>query len=146
MSKIMNRTSYFLLLLVLAVSAIIFNLNFQQMGETLLMAIIAIVLTYCSIWLVYYLSRLLLRWLNRQTVKHATALLNMILSVSLIGFGLYFSSFFINWNVNLLTLLSDLVTALAYFYFANQIEKASPGVATGYALIFVVFQTVLTWI
>lgn len=54
------------------------------------MSLIGIVLTYCSIWLVYYLLRLLLRWLNRQAVKYLTELLNLILGISLLSFGLYF--------------------------------------------------------
>ena len=145
MSKIMNKTSYWLLLLTLAISAAFFYLNFRKMGESLFVIIMAILLTYLSIWLVYYLSYYLFKWINRQAAHHPAQLLNLILIISILGFGIYFSNFFVSWSLRILNIISDLITALGYFYFALAIEKTTPKVATLYALAFVFLQTLLTW-
>ncbi|BDR55441.1 hypothetical protein KIMC2_00030 [Xylocopilactobacillus apis] len=111
--------------------------------DPILTIILVIPLTYFALWVVYYFSMYLLRLIKRKPVDKKTELLNLILIITLIEFALMFSEFAINWNYQLLTIVSDLVTALSYFFFASNIEQTSQKTAAIYALSITVLQTLL---
>ncbi|MCO6530107.1 hypothetical protein [Lactobacillus sp.] len=137
----MNKTSQLLLVAVLALSGIFFYFFFEKMANPIITTVLALILTYFSIWIIYSMSQWILKIVKRSDVKKKTELLNTMLIISIISFLLLFSSFVIDWNETLLTIVSDLTTALGYFYFASQVEKTTPKIATIYSLSIILLQS-----
>ncbi|WP_317635465.1 hypothetical protein [Xylocopilactobacillus apicola] len=143
MSKIMNKTSLILMIIVMTFAGIFEKDILNQTKGGFLVIIIALILSYFSIWVMYYLSKKWLEIIKRSPVKRTTGLLNMILIITIIGFLLLLSNTVITWNDQLMGIVSNLVTALGYYFFAEKIEKTSPKVAAIYALSIIVIETLL---